>query len=142
MAETTTKDLDVTEIDEISAPPVEPEAVAQQPDAPAHLMKHECGLWMIFVVDMSLENEDGKGTTHYNPKKELVQYLMDHSIGQPNRSSMQVTPTERKLYDIYAAAQRKNRVTKDHFIAALRLCYHGFELWPQKSKNLNEMKVI
>lgn len=141
MSETTTKDLNVTEIDEISAPPPEPEKPTTQPDVPGHLVRHECGLWMIFVTDMSIEDEDG-GLTHYKAKKEIVRYLQDHTVTNTERSNLQVTDTERQLYNVYTAIQRRDRVTKDHFVSALRLCHHGFELWPNKTKNLNDMKVL
>ncbi len=143
MPETTTKDLNVTEIDEISATPQESEAPKEQPDVPSHLMRHECGLWMIFVVDVSLDDGEGKGVLiHYKAKKELVGYLQDHGIDHNDRKNLQVTGAERKLYGIYTAVQRQHRVSKDHFVAALRLCHHGFELWPKKTKNLNDMKVL
>ena len=141
MPETTTKDSNVTEIDSIAASPPEPEVLTTQPNVPAHLVRHECGLWMIFVADMSLDNGEG-GLDHHEAKKEVVRYLGDHTITNKERSNLQVTDTERRLYNVYTAVSRRDRVTKDHFVAALRLSNHGYELWPNKTKNLNDMKVI
>ena len=80
---------------------------------------------MIFVTDMTLENDDGKGVTHYKAKQELVQYLQDHSIGHDDRKSLQLTYPERKYYELYTKVQRQNRVQKEHFVAALRLSLHS-----------------
>ncbi len=141
MPDTTTKDLNVTEIDEISESPPAPEVPINKPDVPAHLVRHECGLWTIFVTDMSLDDGDG-GLDHHEGKKELIRYLQDHTVTNKDRSNLQVTDTERQLYNVYTAVSRRDRVTKDHFICALRLSNFGYELWPNKSKNLNDMKVI
>ena len=138
---TKTSDLDLTEIDEISAPEVEPEAPSDQPNVPEHLKRHECGLWEIFVRNMAIDDEDGRPVNFF-AKKELIQYLQDHGIDHGDRKNLQVTDTERRLYDIYTGVQRQHRVSKEHFVATLRLCHGGYELWPKKTKNLNDMKVI
>ncbi len=141
MPEATKSDLDLTEIDEISAPKVEPEEPSDQPNVPGHLQRHECGLWEIFVRNMTIDDDDGH-SIHYVAKKELIQYLQDHGIDHDDRKNLQVTDTERRLYDIYTGVQRQNRVSKEHFVAALRLCHHGKLLWPKKTINLNDMKVL
>ena len=99
MQQETAADLNVTEIDEISVTPKEPEAPPDRPDVPAHMEIHECGLWMIFVADMSIDDEDGH-PVHYNAKKELIQYEQDHGVKHEDRKHLQYTDKERKYYDI------------------------------------------
>ena len=96
---------------------------------------------MIFLNELSVDDADG-GQTHHHAKKELVAYLQDHAITNKERSNLQVTDAERQFYNLYTAVQRRDRVSQGHFIAALRLSHHGFELWPQKTKNLNDRKVL
>lgn len=139
---TNTSDLDLTEIDDISAPKEEAKEDTAQTNIPSHLQRHECGLWQILACDMSLDlDDDGGKPTHYKAKDELIRYLSDHGIDHGVRKGLQVTDTERRLFEIYTKVQRQHRVSKEHFVSALRLCHHGYELWPTKSKNLNEMKV-
>lgn len=134
----TRQKIDVTDIDAVQPEVVEPE-VDEGPKIPFHLQRHECGLWNVFVKDLSLQGEEG--LVNLSAKKEIVRYLMDHGISGKERGDQHITDQERRYYEQYTAVQRKDRVSKQHFVAALRLSHHGYELWPQRSKNLNDMKV-
>lgn len=122
MTEETT--ADITDIDEIDRPeetaPEEPPA----PEVPEHLVEQPCGLPKVLME-----------------KAQLTQYEQDHGIDHPHRKKMQVTDRERELYEIYTGVLRNRRVTKEHFVAALRLFKAGYEIWPKREKDLNEMKV-
>lgn len=115
---------DITPIDDLDQPP-EPEAEGSpEPEVPAHLVRQPCGLPKVLMI-----------------KNELTQYEKDHGIDQPQRKAMEITPTERDLYEAYVTVTRGKGVTKEHFVAALRLSHAGFDIWPSREKDLNEMKV-
>ena len=116
---------DITQIDELDKP-AEP-AVKEPggPPIPEHLVKQPCGLPKVLM-----------------DRKELVQYELEHGIAQPDRKKMEITDRERQLYEVYTQVMRARRVTKEHFVAALRLSNAGYEIWPSREKDLNDMKVL
>ncbi len=119
--------LDITEVDVVED---EADAINEEPEVaeivvPDHLKMHPCGVPKILL-----------------DKKQLVRYLSDHGITVEQRKAMgEYSPKERNLYEVYSQATRHRRAPKDHFIAAFRLWYHGWELYPNQEKDLVEMRV-
>ncbi len=116
--------LDMTNVDDIDKPEEAPEEEPQT-GLPDHLELQPCGLPKVLM-----EN------------KELAQYQIDHGISFRERREIEYTPKERQLYELYSQAKRGKRATKDHFTAALRLFNAAHAIWPNKEKNLNDMKVM
>lgn len=116
---------DITPIDDLDEAAQALEEEPQEAGVPEHLVTQPCGLPKILM-----------------DKKELVQYEMDHGIGFQERNALQVTDKERQLYEIYSQARRSKRVTKEHFVAALRLFHSGHAIHPKRDKDLNDMKVL
>lgn len=115
---------DITPIDELDEAV---EALDEEPvkaDVPEHMVLQPCRLPKVLM----------------NPK-ELTQYEKDHGITYKERRVIEMTDTERKLYETYTGVLKQKRVTKEHFVTALRLINAGFDVWPDREKDLNAMKV-
>lgn len=122
--EAPTKALDMVNVDEIDKPEEAPEETPQT-GLPEHLEEQPCGLPLVLMDNA-----------------ELAQYEKDHGISFKERREIEYTPMERQLYELYSQAKRSKRATKDHFTAGLRLFKAGHSIWPNREKNLNDMKVV
>lgn len=121
------KKLDITEIDSVDEPEPE-EEIEEDSGVPPHLVMQPCGLPKILVED----------------RRELTGYEVDHGMSVTDRNTLtgQITKTERDLFQVYTGAARRNRVTIEHFVTALRLWNDGCVLHPKRSRVLNDMKVF
>ncbi len=77
-------------------------------------------------------------------RKELTDYERDHGMTVEDRNTLkgQMTGVERKLYEVYSGEMKTKRVTKEHFVTALRLWKNGCVVHPKRSMTLNDMKVL
>lgn len=116
---------DITGIDELDEAAEALTEKPADPGVPEHLVKQPCGLPKILM-----------------DKAELIQYEKDHGITVEERKVLQITDAERQLYEIYSQARRSKRVTKEHFVAALRMSHSGWTIHPKKGIDLNDMKVL
>lgn len=116
---------DIQDIDDLDQAAKALDEEPKGPALPEHLAKQPCGLPKVLM-----------------DKKELIQYLLDHGNDVDQRNKIEATGKERQLYDIYTQAMKGKRVTQPHFIAALRLSHAGYEVWPNQTKDLNDMKVF
>jgi hypothetical protein len=119
-------DLNLVGADDIEEPDIEdipePAPIAAPPTRAGPV--HECGLPLILMN-----------------KAKLVEYLQRHHIKQKHRKDMEYTVMERRLYEVYVGARRNQRVTKGHFVAALRLWKHGYALNPAEQLDINSIKI-
>jgi len=113
---------DIDELDAVAEALDEGEA--DGPEVPEHLVLQPCMLPRVLME-----------------KKELTGYLQEHAIGHDDCKVMEITEKERDLYERYSSVAKNRRVTKLHFVAALRLFHAGYEVWPNREKDLNDMKV-
>ena len=75
-------------------------------------------------------------------KKNLIAYLMLHSVTGKTRRVIEYTVTERNCYDRYQKQIGESQaVGKDHFTAALRMFKAGLPMSPASEMNPNAMKV-
>lgn len=120
----TEEKTDITDIDELDKAAEALEETPVEPEVEPHMVIQPCRLPKVLMI-----------------KGELTQYEDDHGITFKERRVMEVTETERKLYEIYTKVLKDKRATKEHFVAALRLFTAGFDIWPDREKDLNLMKV-
>jgi hypothetical protein len=74
-------------------------------------------------------------------RKSLTAYELQYGLTAQDRRTIEYTAKERDLWERYQK-QAEGPVTKDHFVAALRLHKHGgFPVEPRESIKLNQMKV-
>lgn len=74
-------------------------------------------------------------------RKKLTEYLRLWGIEHKDRREMQYTNRERELYEIYSDALQAKRLSKEYFVAALRLWVHGFAMTRDSTIRLSELQV-